>query len=252
MHHSGLLKAIRIFGSQKALAKALGVRQQSVSNWLNRESKISYLQIIKIVLLSKGKITLDEMAPHEKELNQSFYDLVELFAESKIFIQSRTSADDNQVIYQSTDHYECAYLELLLPFCKHAYITLINNNEGTTMTREYSKISPQFWVGKTGREILKLSVESRFLAFYLMTCPHANMIGIYYLPLAYIAHDVRINEDIINQALSELITVGFCSYDYSAEHVWVHEMAKYQVCDYLEEKDKRVKGLMTSFVRCRI
>lgn len=258
MKLTGLFKFIKYFGSQQAAAKAIGVKQQAISNWFVRET-IPYKQILKIVCATKGVVQPHELAPDDLEMNQLFEELLQLYR--SIFpaqdSTSYSSSDSNNInipcqsilsLNQKVlvqDGYN--QFELSLPFCKQAFITLLNNNEGNIMTREYSKVSPQFWVGKTGREILKLSVESGFLAFYLMTCPHANMIGIYYLPIAYIAHDIKIDVSVISRALNELIEVGFCSYDFLAEHVWVHEMAKYQVCDYLEEKDKRVKGINDIF-----
>jgi hypothetical protein len=40
--------------------------------------------------------------------------------------------------------------------------------------RDYAKIAPQFWIGSTGK------------------APHANMLGIYYLPPIFIAHEIGI------------------------------------------------------------
>lgn len=250
--HNGLLKAIKIFRSQRALAEALGVKQQAISNWLNLISKIPYSQVIKIVCLTKGAVRAEELAPSEDLLNQSFYEMIQDCANFQIGNQSPivTPTEPNHtrvLIPHSPTHNEYDHLELLVPFCKHIFLKLINNEEKNTMTSEFSKIAPQFWIGKTGREILKLSVESRFLAFYLMSCPHSNRIGIYYLPLPYIAYDIKIDRSLINKALKELIDIRFCSYDFSADYVWVHEMAKYQVSDYLEEKDLRVKAVNDIF-----
>lgn len=253
MHHnSGLLKAIKFFGSQRALAEALGVRQQAISNWLNREFKIPYRQVMKIVCLTKGSVRVEELAPGEEELNKSFYEMLQDCNSFQLEPQCNTETSTEQkhttplMPESSTDH-EYDHLAFLLPLCKHAFLNLIHNAEDNTMTREFSKISPQFWVGKIEREILNLSVESRFLAFYLMTCPHSNLIGIYYLPIPYITHDTKIDMALIDKALKELIEIGFCSYDFAANYVWVHEIAKYQVSEYLEEKDKRVKVINDIF-----
>jgi hypothetical protein len=81
------------------------------------------------------------------------------------------------------------------------------------------------------------------LALYLLTCPHANMLGIYYLPIAYIVHDAEMNTDAVTDALEKLNEIGFCTYDDQAEYVWVHEMAIHQISDQLEERDKRVKAV---------
>lgn len=49
--------------------------------------------------------------------------------------------------------------------------------------RDYAKVSPRFWLGETGRELRKAGAEAQVVAFYLMTSPHANMLGLYYLPV---------------------------------------------------------------------
>ena len=59
--------------------------------------------------------------------------------------------------------------------------------------RDYAKVSPQFWIGKTGKAIKKAGPEATIVALYLMTCPHANMIGLYYVPLMYIAHETGLS-----------------------------------------------------------
>jgi len=68
-HQKGLFKAIRYFGSQKALANAIGASQRSVSNWLNRENKIPYQYVIRIFYHTKGNISLNELAPENHEIN---------------------------------------------------------------------------------------------------------------------------------------------------------------------------------------
>lgn len=50
--------------------------------------------------------------------------------------------------------------------------------------RDYGSVSPQFWIGKTGKA-LRGKPEAQLLALYLMTCPHANMIGVFHCPVMY-------------------------------------------------------------------
>lgn len=70
MYQVALYKAIRYFGSQEALAKAIGVTQQAISNWLNREHAIPYKQVLKIVAATQGYVTPQELAPQENQLNK--------------------------------------------------------------------------------------------------------------------------------------------------------------------------------------
>ncbi len=113
--------------------------------------------------------------------------------------------------------------------------------------RDYAKVSPQFWIGQTGRVIKSLGIESQLLALYLMTCPHATMLGVYYLPIALIAHETGIPFEEASKSLQSLCEVGFCTYDQTMEYVWVHEMASYQIGDALKPNDNRIKAIQENY-----
>ncbi len=55
--------------------------------------------------------------------------------------------------------------------------------------RDYGKVSPQFWIGRTGKSLRSAGAEAQLVSLYLLTNPHANMIGLYYMPLMFIAHE---------------------------------------------------------------
>ena len=57
--------------------------------------------------------------------------------------------------------------------------------------RDYGKVSPQFWIGQTGKKLRAEGMEAQIVAMYLMTSPHANMLGLYYCPAMFIAHENR-------------------------------------------------------------
>ena len=109
--------------------------------------------------------------------------------------------------------------------------------------RDYSKISPAFWTGKTGRAIRALGPEAQVVAMYLLTSPHANMIGMYWLPVAYISADTGCPIEGASKALRSLIEAGFCRYCEETETVWVLEMAAYQIAESLKPGDKRVESI---------
>lgn len=44
----GLKKAIKVAGSQGALAGMLGVRQSHISNWLNRDKRVPAARVLSI------------------------------------------------------------------------------------------------------------------------------------------------------------------------------------------------------------
>ncbi|EPY5418625.1 DNA-binding protein [Klebsiella aerogenes] len=113
--------------------------------------------------------------------------------------------------------------------------------------RDYATVAPQFWLGKTGRELRKKGAEAQVVSFYLMTSPHANMLGLYYLPILYIAHETGLGFEGALKGLTRSIEAGFCSYDEGTEMVWVHEMAAYQVGKALKPGDNRCAGVRSEY-----
>lgn len=109
--------------------------------------------------------------------------------------------------------------------------------------RDYGKISPQFWTGTTGKAIKASGPEAVVVALYLMTSPHANMIGLYYLPKLYIAHETGLPFEGACKGLARCCEALFCTYDDASEHVFVHAMARFQIASSLKPEDNRVKGV---------
>lgn len=112
--------------------------------------------------------------------------------------------------------------------------------------REYGKVSPQFWIGKTGKA-LRGNPEAQIVALYLMTSPHAEMTGIFHCPILYIAHETGLSIEGATKGLARLSEVGFSTFDEENELVFVHEMAKYQIGDDLKPTDNRVAGVQKLF-----
>jgi len=112
--------------------------------------------------------------------------------------------------------------------------------------RAYSTILPAFWTGDTGRAITAAGKEARILATYLLSNEHANMLGLYRLPLLYAAEETGLKKREILDALEQLQTIGFAAYDQDTEHAWVLEMARFQMGllpgEALKDGDKREKG----------
>jgi hypothetical protein len=113
--------------------------------------------------------------------------------------------------------------------------------------RDYARVSPQFWTGDTGQQILALGSDAVVVALYLMTCPSANMIGLYYLPLPTLSHETRIPFEGASEALRSLSRIGFCYRDEATQTVWVPEMARFQIGlqigEALKAGDNRIKGI---------
>jgi len=108
--------------------------------------------------------------------------------------------------------------------------------------RDYGVVSPKFWIGETGKA-LRGNAPAQVLALYLMTCPHANMIGVFHCPVLYMAHETGLGMEGASKALQSLIEAKYCTYDEASETVFVHRMAAYQVSESLKLGDNRVKGV---------
>ena len=108
--------------------------------------------------------------------------------------------------------------------------------------RDYGVVSPKFWIGETGKA-LRGNAPAQVLALYLMTCPHANMIGVFHCPVLYMAHETGLGMEVASKALQSLIEARYCTYDEASETVFVHRMAAYQVAESLKPGDNRVKGV---------
>lgn len=109
--------------------------------------------------------------------------------------------------------------------------------------RDYAKVAPQFWTGRTGKALKAAGPEAVIVGMYLMTSPHANMIGVYHCPLAYIAFDTGLGLEGATKGLHSAIEADFCTFEAETDYVFVHEFAAYQIGEDIDAKDNRVKGI---------
>lgn len=120
--------------------------------------------------------------------------------------------------------------------------------------RDHAIVSPMFWTGQTG-QLLRKDADAQRLAMYLLTCPSSSMIGLYYLPIPVMFHELAMKESQLRKALRRVIQVGFCDYDEASEVIFVFEMARFQCGKTLNDKDKRkpaILRLLKSFQKCRL
>lgn len=110
--------------------------------------------------------------------------------------------------------------------------------------RDYGKISPTFWTGETGRKIRALGSDAIVIALYLPTCPSANMIGLFYLPLPSMSHETGLPSKPLLRVLNDVICTGYCFYNFETEFIWIPEMAKHQIGETLLERDNRHKAVV--------
>lgn len=56
-------KAIQVLGGQNNLANACGVSQNAISKWLNKQSRVSLENALKIEKATNGSVKADEFNP---------------------------------------------------------------------------------------------------------------------------------------------------------------------------------------------
>lgn len=105
--------------------------------------------------------------------------------------------------------------------------------------RDYATVAPQFWSGETGRALRRAGPNALLVAMYLITTPHSNAFGFYYMPLMYLAHDLNLSVGEAAEAMEYCVESGFCEYDFDADVVWVRNMARFQIGEKISPKDNR-------------
>lgn len=112
--------------------------------------------------------------------------------------------------------------------------------------RNHSLFSPTYWTGDTGRAIrsMKRNGETDHLTgkigSYVMTAPGMSMIGLYYLPLPTLAHDMGCSTEEARESITRLEGVGFVQYDHDRSVIWVRNMARHQLGAALKPRDTKV------------
>jgi len=111
------------------------------------------------------------------------------------------------------------------------------------MMRDYNRVSGRFWSGQTGKQLRSLGRDHQVLAMYLISCPSTSWLGIYYLPLPTLCHEVGMTEERAFEVLADFADLDFAHYDLDTEFVWVPNMARWQIGERLKADDNQVKGI---------
>jgi hypothetical protein len=106
--------------------------------------------------------------------------------------------------------------------------------------RTFAQVRPGFWHGTTGRKIRRLGRDCQVLALYLISGPGAHALGLYYLPRPTMAHETGMTLEEVRDGIAKLCEIEFCAYDEESEVVFVLNMARFQIGERLERKDKNV------------
>ncbi|UZQ86014.1 hypothetical protein ODU73_000407 [Thermoclostridium stercorarium] len=88
----------------------------------------------------------------------------------------------------------------------------------------YTRVESRFWQDEKMRAV---SDDVRYLMLYLLTSPHRNIIGFYFLPLPYACFDLGWDEKRFMKALQELLSAGLIRYDKQVHVVLVKNYLKH-------------------------
>jgi len=93
----------------------------------------------------------------------------------------------------------------------------------------YGMLNADFFSRPENKKLVNAGGLSFALYAYLRANEHANMTGVYYLPLDYINFDFPLGMEKIKQLLNELIELGYCHYDKDYHYIWVVNMHRSQI-----------------------
>lgn len=90
--------------------------------------------------------------------------------------------------------------------------------------RDYGKVFSTFWTSDSTRT---LSDDAKVLALYLLTGPHANIIGCYRLPDGYVSEDLGWGFERVSKGFGELFRKGFATREEASKWVFIHKHLKW-------------------------
>jgi 5-methylcytosine-specific restriction endonuclease McrA len=92
------------------------------------------------------------------------------------------------------------------------------------MAMKYFRVGSGVWLSGWPDDV-------RLAAFYVLTSPHRNTEGIYRLPIAYAATDLKWTEKKFRKALDRLVLDGFAEYDDASHVILIVNALKWQAPD---------------------
>ena len=108
------------------------------------------------------------------------------------------------------------------------------------MKYRYNRISERFW---TDEKVLNWDNNTKFLALYLLTCPHRNTEGLFRLPKQYIIADLNWDKQELDKAFNQLLEDGFIEYDEKVKVIYIPRAIKYQSPDNPNQEKSAIRKL---------
>jgi hypothetical protein len=89
---------------------------------------------------------------------------------------------------------------------------------------EYRKIFIRIWADE---KFQTLSNDAKILWFYIISCPHGHLSGLFVVDKLYIMGDLRWNSRRLNRAFAEISASGMIIYDEKARLILIKNVLKY-------------------------
>ncbi|USE35898.1 hypothetical protein [Endozoicomonas sp. SCSIO W0465] len=108
--------------------------------------------------------------------------------------------------------------------------------------REFGKVSARFWVDS---EMETLSDDGKLLALYLLTTHHGNLLGIFRMPMGYIATDLKWDMEKTIQTFDELETKRFAKRSSNGDLIVINNYTKHNRTENNRQLDARLRLVLT-------
>lgn len=94
----------------------------------------------------------------------------------------------------------------------------------------YGVIFPEFWTGRTGRELRERGgKDAQLLGLYLASTRFANMLGLYQLFVDDVRRDTGLSLGAVARAFHVTASADFATFDAASSYVWVRHMARFRL-----------------------
>lgn len=104
----------------------------------------------------------------------------------------------------------------------------------------YWRVSPKFW---SDPKVLGWDDDTKFLAVYILTCPHRTAEGLFRLPKRYILADLEWSQERLAKPFRQLLADGFIEYDAANSVCLIAKALKYQSPQNLNQVKAAIRHL---------
>jgi hypothetical protein len=104
----------------------------------------------------------------------------------------------------------------------------------------FTRIEDLFWKDE---KLIKVSPNAKYLFLYLLSNPHRNILGLYYLPKLYIVVDTGLPEETVSKGLEELFRNGLITVDNASKMVLINNFMKYNPLENPNQVTNAVKKI---------